>query len=85
MTKLGYLGAALILSSSAVSSVPAMAQVGIGPGYYARNAYCISKEPGNPYNPRADYQNWTSWRAEGGWDDRGDWRCWYSGPSQFGY
>ena len=83
MTKLKLLGAAIVLTSTL--SVPAMAQVAVGPGYYARNAYCLSKELGNPYFPPSDYQHWSSWRAEGSWDDHGDWRCWYNGRSQLGY
>jgi hypothetical protein len=45
-----------------------------------RNAYgsadgtarWCSTEPGNPYNPRADYQTWSAWRALGAWDSRND-------------
>ncbi len=76
MTKLRHFGAALILSSAL--SVPAMAQQRIvDPGYYAHLSYCLNKEPGNPYTPQIDYQHWSAWRAEGSWDDRGDWRCQY--------
>ena len=45
-----------------------------------RNAYNFvdgaarfcSTEPGNPYNPRTDYQTWSAWRALGAWDSRND-------------
>jgi hypothetical protein len=31
-----------------------------------------STEPGNPYNPRTDYQGWSAWRQLGAWDSRND-------------
>jgi hypothetical protein len=52
MTKLGFLGAAAVVLSSALAS-PAMAQQVIyNPGYCAQfypNANCQNKGPGNPY------------------------------------
>jgi hypothetical protein len=38
------------------------------------NASCQNREPGNPYNPQTDYQQWSAWRQNGGWDSRND--CW---------
>jgi hypothetical protein len=35
------------------------------------NTWC-STEPGNPYNPQTDYQQWSAWRALGAWDSRND-------------
>jgi hypothetical protein len=33
-----------------------------------------STEPGNPYNPQTDYEEWSAWRQDGGWDSRNDCR-----------
>lgn len=61
MTKLGLLGAAVILSSALAA--PAMAQQVISnPGYCAQfypNANCQNKGPGNPYT--GDTQRRTTW------------------------
>jgi len=80
MTNLKLLAAAVVLSSAFVG--PAMAQHVIShPGVYARNGSCQSREPGNPYSPGTDYQQWSAWRAEGGWDSRND--CWNEGPRPY--
>jgi hypothetical protein len=77
MIKLRLLGAAVVLSSALVG--PAMAQhANSHPGYHAQNSACENREPGNPYNPQRDYQQWSAWRAEGGWDSRND--CWNDSP-----
>jgi hypothetical protein len=31
-----------------------------------------STDPGNPYNPATDYEGWSAWREDGGWDSRND-------------
>jgi hypothetical protein len=31
-----------------------------------------STDPGNPYNPQTDYEGWSAWRQDGGWDSRND-------------
>jgi hypothetical protein len=78
MTKLKLLGAAVVLSSALAG--PAMAQhVTHSPGYNVQNSYCQNREPGNPYSPDRDYQQWSAWRAEGGWDSRHD--CWSESPA----
>jgi uncharacterized protein YycO len=38
----------------------------------SRASTWCSTEPGNPYNPQADYQAWSAWRALGAWDSRND-------------
>jgi hypothetical protein len=38
------------------------------------NGWCQSSEPGNPYNPQTDYQQWSAWRENGSWDSRNDCR-----------
>jgi hypothetical protein len=82
MTKSRLFGAAALLSCALAG--PAMAQdVILHPGYYARGTYCLNKEPGNPYDPRDDYQHWSGWRARGGWDSRGDWSCLYHSPAYY--
>jgi hypothetical protein len=62
MTKLGLLGAAAAVLSSALAS-PAMAQQVIyNPGYCAQfypNANCQNTGPGNPYTD--NYQRQTAW------------------------
>jgi hypothetical protein len=37
----------------------------------AASTFC-STEPGNPYNPATDYEGWSAWREDGGWDSRND-------------
>ena len=76
MTKLGLLGAAVVCS---MVSGTAMAQHAISnPRRSPQLAYCQNRDPGNPYSERYDYQTWTAWRANGGWDSRRDWDCWYA-------
>jgi hypothetical protein len=79
MTKFSLIGAAAVLSS--VLAGPAMAQHVISnPGYYAWSTYCATRDPGNPFNERYDYQTWSAWRARGGWDSRGDDACLHNPP-----
>jgi hypothetical protein len=72
MTKLGLLGTAAVILSSALAS-PSMAQEVIyNPGYCAQfypNANCENKGPGNPYT--GDYQRRTLSRSNynAGWDN----------------
>jgi hypothetical protein len=35
---------------------------------------CQYRESGNPYDERTDYEGWSAWREDGGWDGRND--CW---------
>jgi hypothetical protein len=84
MTKLGFLGAAAVVLSSALASPVMAQQVIYNPGYCAQfypNANCQNKGPGNPYT--GDYQRRTAYRSSGnadwnnGWhdswnDNRGD-------------
>ena len=82
MSKLRLLGAAAVLCS--VLSGPAMAKHVISsPQYSSRKADCQNRDPGNPYSERYDYQAWTAWRANGGWDSRRDWDCWYGSRRDF--
>src|SRR5271169_4175262 len=75
MTKLRLFGAAVVLCSMLAG--PATAQYLISdPGHYSQKAFCQNRDPGNPYSERYDYQTWTAWRANGGWDSRHDWDCW---------
>jgi hypothetical protein len=72
MTKLGLLGTAAVILSSALAS-PSMAQEVIyNPGYCAQfypNANCENRGPGNPYT--GDYQRRTLSRSNynAGWDN----------------
>ncbi len=67
MTKLRLFGAAVVLCS--MMAGPATAQHLISdPGHHSRKAFCQNRDPGNPYSERYDYQTWTAWRANGGWD-----------------
>lgn len=75
MTKLGLLGAAAVVLSSAIAG-PAMAQQVIyNPGYCAQyypNANCQNLGPGNPYTDgyqRRVYRSSTSWDSNARWDD----------------
>ncbi len=77
MTKLGLLGAAAVVLSSALAG-PAMAQQVItNPGYCAQfypDANCQNKGPGNPYT--GDYQRRiaarNAYRNNGNWNDGWD-------------
>ena len=80
MMKFKLLGAAAILCS--VLAGPAMAQHAFSyPNHRSLSEYCANKEPGNPYDPQTDFQQWTAWRSRGSWDDRGDWACIYGSPA----
>jgi hypothetical protein len=76
MTKLGLLGAAAVVLSSALAG-PAMAQQVIyNPGYCAQyypNANCQNLGPGNPYTDgyqrRAIYRNGSTWDSNARWDN----------------
>jgi hypothetical protein len=39
-----------------------------------RDAGFCSQEPGNPYDERTDFEQWSAWRASGAWDGRNDCR-----------
>jgi hypothetical protein len=80
MSKIAFLGGAVVLAS--VLAAPALAQHRIAhPGQYsARGSTYCTHEAGNPYAPEEDYMAWSAWRARGGWDDRPDPNCarrWY--------
>jgi hypothetical protein len=83
VAKLGVLGAAAVLSSALAG--PAMAQViQEHPGFRTTlQAFCANHEPGNPFDPRDDYESWSAWRARGGWDSRSDWMCTYRSPARY--
>jgi hypothetical protein len=82
MSKLRLLGAAAVLCS--VLSGPAMAKHVISsPRHSLQKTDCQNRDPGNPYSERYDYQAWTAWRANGGWDSRRDWDCWYGSRRDF--
>jgi hypothetical protein len=49
----------------------------------SQKAYCENRDLGNPYSERDDYQAWTAWRANGGWDSRRDWDCWCGSRRDF--
>lgn len=75
MTKLGILGAAAVVLSSAVAG-PAMAQQVIyNPGYCAQyypNANCQNLGPANPYTEgyqRRVYRSSTTWDSNARWDN----------------
>jgi hypothetical protein len=71
MTKLRFLGAAVVLSSALASPVMAQ-QVIYNPGYCAQyypNANCQNQGPNNPYT--GDYQRRAAYRSSSGWDN--DW------------
>jgi hypothetical protein len=73
MTKLGLLGAAAVVLSSALASPVMAQQVITNPGYCAQfypNANCQNKGPGNPYT--GDYQRRTA-RNNGNWDSNANW------------
>jgi hypothetical protein len=81
MTKLGLLGAAGVILSSALASPVTAQEVIYNPGYCAQfypNANCQNKGPGNPYTgsyqrrgayPSSDAWN-SSWDSNAGWSDR---------------
>jgi hypothetical protein len=75
MTKLGLLGAAAVIVSSALT-VPAMAQQVIeNPGKCAQfypNANCQNLGPGNPYAGDG-YRRHTAYRTSGNWDRDANW------------
>src|SRR3954467_13440769 len=67
MTKLGLLGAAGVILSSALASPVTAQEVIYNPGYCAQfypNANCQNKGPGNPdTDGRSNYRN--SWNSSG--------------------
>jgi hypothetical protein len=74
MTNLRLIGAAAVLST--VLAGPAMARhVVAHPVHQTESTYCATIEPGNPYSPAYDYEAWSNWRRDGGWDSRGDNAC----------
>jgi hypothetical protein len=79
MTKLGLLGAAAVVLSSALAGPGTAQQVITNPGYCAQfypNANCDNKGPGNPYTGdyqrRTAYRN-TAYRNNGNWDSNANW------------
>ena len=70
MTKIGLLGTAAVILSSALASPSMAQQVIYNPGYCAQfypNANCQNMGPGNPYT--GDYQRRIAYRNNGGaWD-----------------
>jgi hypothetical protein len=37
-------------------------------------ASCQTRESGNPYDERTDFESWSAWRNSGAWDSHKD--CW---------
>jgi hypothetical protein len=69
MMKLGLVGAAAVVLSSALAAPASAQQVIYNPGYCAQfypNANCQNKGPGNPYT--GDYQRRTAYRDGTAWD-----------------
>jgi hypothetical protein len=82
MTKLRLFGTAVVVCSAL--SGPALAKHVISsPRHSLQKTDCQNRDPGNPYSERYDYQAWTAWRANGGWDSRRDWDCWYGSRRDF--
>ena len=73
MSKLGFLAAAVVLSSALAA--PTMAQAETTKHAIAQNVACDPRDPGNPYSKRYDYMTWSAWRRKGAWDDRADYTC----------
>jgi hypothetical protein len=70
MMKLGLLGAAGVILSSALASPVLAQQVIYNPGYCAQfypNANCQNKGPGNPYT--GSYQRRAAYRSDGAWNN----------------
>jgi hypothetical protein len=72
MTKFGFLGAALVVSS--LLAAPAVAREG-KIARPAAAAVCDPRDPGNPFSRTYDYFTWSAWRRRGGWDDRAEYTC----------
>jgi hypothetical protein len=72
MTKLGILGAVLVVSS--LLAAPAMARES-RTSHPANEAACDPRDPGNPFSRTYDYMTWSAWRRRGAWDDRNDYTC----------
>jgi hypothetical protein len=73
MTKIGLLGAATVVLSSALAGPIMAQQVITNPGYCAQfypNANCQNKGPNNPYT--GDYQRRTQ-RDNGNWGSNANW------------
>jgi hypothetical protein len=79
-TVLTIIGALLIAGSTVQLATAAEHHVNdyrsAATGEQFRNAndsstWC-STDPGNPYNPATDYEGWSAWRQDGGWDSRND-------------
>jgi hypothetical protein len=70
MTKLGTVGAALVVSSMLAG--PAMAK---DPRIVHTATVCDPRDPGNPFSRTADFMEWSAWRRRGGWDTRAEWTC----------
>ncbi|WP_029581908.1 hypothetical protein [Bradyrhizobium sp. URHD0069] len=73
MTKLGLLGAAGVILSSALASPVIAQEVVYNPGYCAQfypNANCQNKGPGNPYT--GSYQRGAAYRGNAAWNNSWD-------------
>lgn len=76
MTKLGILGAAVVLSSALVASTTAQAETEKHLiAHRTQDVACDPRDPGNPYSQRYDFMSWSAWRRRGGWDTRAEWTC----------
>jgi len=72
MTKLGILGAGLIVCS--LLATPVMAKDARTAHPAVRTA-CDPRDPGNPFSREYDYMTWSAWRRRGAWDDRNEYSC----------
>jgi len=72
MTKLGLLGAAVVVSSLLAGPVVARET---RVGHPAVEAACDPRDPGNPFSKKYDYMTWSAWRRRGSFDDRNDYAC----------
>ncbi len=74
MTRLGLLGAAAVVVSTALASPVMAQQVIYNPGYCAQyypDANCQNLGPGNPYT--GDYQRRVAYRNNGNWNSNDSW------------
>ncbi len=76
MTKFSFFSVAAIAAFAALT-VPAFAQQTTSPAVKvsAQRDVCVNHPRGNPYNKETDYWDWSSWKAQGGWDARNDFKC----------
>jgi hypothetical protein len=76
MTKLSFFHVAAVAAFAALT-VPSFAQQKDSPAVRvsAQRDVCANHVRGNPYNKETDYWDWNSWRQQGGWDARNDFKC----------